>query len=143
MATQKMTPQDIAEKHNRRTKAAVQDLVKGVQGVEVNPATQAVAKKAKLMQNWNDAMQSGKWERGMKRVTLDSWKASMIDKGAGRVAAGLDASLGKTVEFFAELIPFQNDLSKKIENLPDLTIEDSINRAATWIRGMGNFRKGK
>jgi hypothetical protein len=59
------------------------------------------------------------------------------------VAAGLDASLGKTVEFFAELIPFQNDLSKKIENLPDLTIEDSINRAATWIRGMGNFRKGK
>jgi hypothetical protein len=143
MPNQTLTPEQIAEKHNRRTKAAVQDLVKGVQATTVNPASQAVAKKAKLLQNWNEAMQSGKWERGMKRVTLESWQKSMIDKGAGRVSAGLDASMPKTVEFFAELIPFQNDLSKKIEQLPDLTIEDSINRAATWIRGMGNFRKTK
>ena len=143
MAKQVMTPQQIAEKHNRRTKAAVQDLIAGVNNVETNPAQQAIKKKAKLLQNWNDAMQSGKWERGMGRVTLEGWKASMIDKGAGRISAGLDASMGKTTEFFAELIPFQNDLSKKVDALPDLTIEDSINRAATWIRGMGNFRKAR
>jgi hypothetical protein len=49
----------------------------------------------------------------------------------------------KTTAFFSELLPFQADLSKKIETLPDLTIEDSINRASTWIRGMSNFRKAK
>jgi hypothetical protein len=137
----RLTPQEAAEKHARRTKAGTQDMARGVANVAVNPAAQAISKKAKLVNNWNEAMNSGKWERGMKTVTLDSWKEAMINKGVPRVAAGIDASLPKTTQFFAELLPFQNDLSKKIENLPDLTIEDSINRAATWIRGMGNFRK--
>ena len=141
--TSKLTPAQVAEKHARRTKAATQDMVAGVNAVETNPATKAIAKKQKLMQNWNAAMQSGKWERGMKRVTLDGWKQSMIEKGVGRVAAGIDASMDKTTEFYAELLPFQDDLSKKIDNLPDLTIEDSIQRASTWIRGMSNFRKSK
>ena len=138
-----LNPQEVAEKHARRTKAAVQDMVRGVQNVTINPAAVAITKKDKLVNNWNTAMQSGKWERGMKRVTLESWQASMVNKGAGRVAAGLDGAMPKTTAFFTELLPFQADLSKKIETLPDLTIEDSINRASTWIRGMSNFRKTK
>jgi hypothetical protein len=143
MATKGLTPQEVAEKHNRRTKGALQDMIKGVSNVTVNPAAQAITKKAKLVANWQEAMNSGKWERGMKRVTLESWQAAMSNKGAQRVAAGLDGAMEKTTAFFSELLPFQADLSKKIETLPDLTIEDSIQRASTWIRGMSNFRKAK
>lgn len=137
----KLTPEQIAEKQMRRTKAATQDMVSGVNGVEVAPSKQAVAKKQKAINNWNDAMQSGKWERNLGRVTLEEWKKSMVEKGVARVAAGVDASKDKLVAFYGELIPFQADLSKKIESLPDLTVEDSIQRASTWIRGMSTFRK--
>lgn len=139
----KLSPSQVAEKHARRTKGAVQDMVQGVQNVTVNPAAQAITKKNKMVQNFNEAMNSGKWERGLKRVTLEGWKESMINKGAGRVAAGIDSALPKTEAFFAELLPFQEDLSKKVSTLPDLTLEDSIQRATTWIRGMSNFRKSK
>ena len=138
-----LTPEQIAEKQMRRTKAATQDMVAGVNNVTVAPGKQAVAKKQKAIQNWNDAMNSGKWEKGLNRVSLEDWKKSMIEKGVGRVSAGVDASKDKLVSFYSELLPFQADLSKKIENLPDLTVEDSIQRSATWIRGMANFRKNK
>jgi hypothetical protein len=136
-----LTPQQIAEKQMRRTKAATTDMVNGVNAVSVAPSKLAVAKKQKAVNNWNEAMQSGKWERNLGRVTLDEWKKSMIEKGVGRVAAGVDASQAKLEAFYSELIPFQADLSKKIDSLPDLTVEDSIQRASTWIRGMSNFRK--
>lgn len=139
----RFTPEQLAEKQMRRTKAATQDMVAGVQAVEVAPSKLAIAKKAKAVQNWNDAMNSGKWERGLARVDLASWQKSMIEKGVARVSAGVDASKDKLIQFYAELIPFQTDLSKKIESLPDLTVEDSIQRAATWIRGMANFRKSR
>ena len=138
-----LSPQQIAEKHNRRTKAANQDMIAGVQNVTENPAEKAVQKKDKLVNNWNAAMQDGKWERGMKRVTLEGWQKSMVEKGAGRVAAGLDASMAKTEQFFSELIPFQSDLQSKVGKMPDLTIDDSIARSAEWIRGMSKFRRSR
>jgi len=138
-----LTPQQVAEKHARRTKGAQQDMIAGVNAVAVNPAEKAVAKEQKLVSNWNAAIQSGKWSRGMKRVTLDGWKKSMIEKGAGRVAAGIDASIDKTTEFFAQLLPFQADLVAKIDKMPDLTIEDSVARSAEFIRGMSKFKRSR
>lgn len=140
---QTLTPAQIAEKHARRTIAANQDLIAGVGSVTVSPAEQAVKKKDKLVQNWNEAVTSGRWERGMKAVTLDDWKKAMIEKGAPRVAVGIQNARPKIEAFFAELIPFQNDLSAKIASMPDLTLEDSIARATAQIRGMATFRKGK
>lgn len=139
----KFTPQELAEKHARRTTAAVQDMIKGVENVTVSPTEQAAAKQDKLVARWNEAITSGKWARNLRSVSLDSWKSSMKDKGASRVAAGIAGAKDKMIAFYAELIPFQSDLSAKISQMPDLTIEDSIARATAQIRGMANFRKGK
>lgn len=135
------TPQSVAEKYVRRTTGAVQDMVNGVNAVTVSPTVKAVEKKDKLTQNWNAAMTSGKWERGMKRVTLDDWKKSMIEKGAPRVAAGVQAAAGKMTDFFAELIPFQDAAKAEIERMSDLTLEDSIQRMNAWTRKMASFKR--
>lgn len=138
-----LTPQQVAEKHGRRTKAAIQDMAEGVRNVTEAPAIKAVAKQDKLINNWNESITSGRWAQRMKTVTLDDWKKAMLEKGLNRVSAGIDASQGKMEAFYAELLPYQNDLSRKIANMPDLTLEDSIQRATTFIRGMANFRKGR
>jgi len=139
----KFTPQELAEKHARRTTAAVQDMIKGVDNVTTSPTEQAASKKDKLIARWNESVNSGKWERGLRAVSLDQWKTSMKEKGAQRVAAGIAGAKDKMISFYAELIPFQADLSAKISSMPDLTLEDSIARATAQIRGMANFRKGK
>lgn len=138
-----ITPQQAAEKHARRTKAAIQDMTLGVQNVTEAPGVKAAAKQDKLVQRWNDAVQSGRWARGVKSVSVEDWKKSMLEKGVGRVAAGVDAAQGKMENFYSQLLPYQADLSKKVALLPDLTLEDSVQRATTWIRGMANFKKNR
>ena len=138
-----LSPSAIAEKHARRTIGASQDLIAGVNSVTVSPTEQAAKKQDKLIQNWTDAVQSGKWARGLRAVSLDDWKKAMIEKGAPRVAAGIANSRAKIEAFFAELLPYQADLSAKISQMPDLTLEDSIARMTAQVRGMSNFRKGK
>ena len=134
-------PKQVAEKWVRRSQAATQDMVNGVNNVTRNPAEQAIAKEQKLVNNWNAAIQSGKWKRGMQAVTLDGWKQSMIQKGAPRVAAGVQSAQAKQEQFYAELIPYQDSLQSKLAAMPDLTLEDSINKAVEWMRGMSKFKR--
>lgn len=131
----------IAEKFVRRTQAATQDMVNGVNAVTVNPAQQAIAKETKLQNNWNEAITSGKWRRGMQTVTLESWKDSMVKKGAPRVAAGVQAAQSKMEAFYGELLPYQDQGLTKLAAMPDMTFEDSINKAVTWMRHMKNFKR--
>lgn len=65
----------------------------------------------------------------------------MIQKGVQRVAQGADAAKGKMTSFMAELLPYQDSVKAEIDNLPDLTLEDSANRMTTWMRRMAAFTR--
>lgn len=131
------------EKHARRTKAATEDMRIGVEGVTEAPTAKAAAKKDKMRQNIINSIDSGKWERGLRRVTNEEWKRKMIDKGIPRVAAGIDGAADKIRSFAAELLPFQDTLQASVKRMPDVTLDDSINRMVSWTRGMSKFeRKG-
>jgi len=139
----KLTPAEYQEKHARRLKGATEDMRLGVEKVTESPTAKAAAKKDKMKANLNRAIDSGKWERGLKRVTLEEWKTQMIDKGVGRVAAGIDGAAAKVTAFAAELLPYQDSVKGQIAKMPDITLEDNINRMTTFIRGMAKFqRKG-
>lgn len=137
----KLTAQQIAEKHARRTKAAVEDMRQGIQAVTQSPTSKAASKKTKMLTNLTEAVNSGKWERGLQAVTLQQWQAAALEKGVGRVAAGVDNSMQKTEQFYNKLIPFQDALVAQIKSMPDASIDDSINRMAAYARGMQKFKK--
>ena len=101
------------------------------------------AKVDKMRTNLNKALDEGKWEAGLKRVTLQDWKSQMIDKGVGRIAAGLDAAAPKVKEFAAQLLPHIDKVQGEIKNMPDVSLEDNINRMTTFIRGMAKFKRTK
>lgn len=137
----KVTAQEYQEKHARRLKAAVPDIQRGVERVTQNPCEQAAAKKDKMLNNLTAAVNDGKWERGLKKVSLEDWKGKMIDKGVQRIAGGIDGAKDKVIEFASELLPHVDAGVAKVKGMPDLTIEDSINRSSTFIRHMANFRR--
>lgn len=139
----KLTPAEFQEKHARRLKGAIADMEKGVNAVTSAPTLAAAAKKDKMRSGINAAIDSGKWERGLKRVTLEEWKSKMIAKGLGRVAAGIDAAAQKVIDFASELLPYQDTLKAAIKKMPDVSLEDNINRMTTFIRGMAKFTRTK
>jgi hypothetical protein len=94
-----------------------------------------------MLQNVSEAVSSGRWADRVSAVSLEDWRSKMLNKGVGRIAAGVDAATSKQSEFFGQLFDHQERLSAEISRMPDLTLEDSINRMTTFIRGMSKFRR--
>lgn len=135
------TAEQVAEKHNSRMKAAIPEMKIGIENVTESPTKKAAAKQDKMLAGITKAVQDGKWARGLNRVSLEEWKAKTIEKGLGRIAAGVDAARGKVEDFHRQLQPFQDALKTKIGKMPDNTLEDRINRATVYMRGMAEFKK--
>lgn len=135
----KLTPAEATAKQARNLKNAIQDITAGVNRVTVAPGQQAAAKSDKMLQNLTKSVQSGKWGKRVAAIPLADWQKAMNTKGVQRVASGIDAAAGKVEAFYAELFPYQEALQSKLKALPDLTLEDSLNRMQVWVRGMAGF----
>jgi hypothetical protein len=137
----KLTAEEFATKQATRLKAATQDMADGVNKVTENPAKKAADKADKWLAGIQRAHQNKKFQKGLGRVTLDGWKKDMIEKGVPRVAQGIDAAHDKVVDFANQLLPFQDNLKQTISKMPDVTLEDSISRMTSWVRGMSKFQR--
>jgi hypothetical protein len=136
-----MTPQEFQEKQARRLKGSIEDIRSGIQRVTESPTAKAAKKADKMVANLTAAVNSGKWAARLNSVTLEEWKQKAIDKGLSRIASGIDGAKAKVEAFAAQLLPFEANLQESINKLPDLTLEDSVNRATSWIRGMSKFQR--
>lgn len=139
----KVTAAEFREKHARRLKGAVEDMRRGVENVTESPTAKAAKKVDKMRTNLLKSIDDGKWVKGLERVSLEEWKDKMINKGIGRVAAGIDAAAGKVEAFASELLPHIDKVKAEIQNLPDTTLEDNIQRMVTFTRGMAKFQRSK
>jgi len=135
------TPAQIADKWRRNLQNAQQDIQQGVEAMTQNPMDAAVASQSKMVNNWNAAINSGKWAANTQAVSLQQWRTAFITKGLPRISAGAQAAQPKVQAFHAELQPFQANLKTQIAAMPDDTITDSEQRMIAWMRGMAQFRQ--
>jgi hypothetical protein len=141
MAKISMTPEQYTEKHSRRLKASIDDIRSGIDKVSESPTAKAAKKQDKMLQNLQAAVTSGKWASRLNSVSLEQWKDKAINKGLSRIASGIDGAQAKVNSFASQLLPYESSLQDSINKMPDLTLEDSVNRASTWIRGMSKFTR--
>jgi len=137
----KVGSREFAEKWNRRIKGATQDVRAGVERVTESPMEAAIAALPKMQQRFNEAVASGKVERGLRRRTLQEWKDRVVNVGIPRIAAGADAAVEDVQDFAEQLIEHENRGLAEIERLPNVTLDDSINRMTAWVRHMAEFRR--
>jgi len=137
----KLTASEFQEKHARRLKAAVEDVRKGIDRVTENPCEKAAAKQDKMLTNLTAAVTSGKWAAGLKRVSLEDWKKNARDIGVNRIAAGIDGAKTKVIAFAEQLLPHIDREKSKIAAMPDVTLDDNINRMTSFCRGMATFKR--
>lgn len=139
----KLSAHEAALKLASRLKGASKEIRDGIDRVSINPMEQAAAKQEKMKAKILEAIDEGKWARNLRKVSLEDWKKTMKEKGLPRIAAGIDAAVPKIEAFYNELFPYQDSAKEKIRRMPDLTIEDSAQKAAEWVRIMGKFGKDK
>ena len=124
----KLTQSEISEKWNRRTKNAIPDIVSGIARVTESPAQKAVAKEAKMKANLIKSIDNGAWKKGMLSVDLPTWKSKTTAKVQERLASGVDGAMDKRAKFDTYLVNTVNASLAQLEGMPDMTIEDSVNR---------------
>lgn len=137
----KLTPREIAEKHAQRLIGATQDIERGVSRVTESPMEKAAENVDKYLAGVQRAAQSGKWQAGLRRMDLGEWKDRMIKKGIPRIAAGVQASMGKTTAFWEDMLPHIEQGKATISSMPDLTLEHNIARMTSFVRHMAEFKR--
>ena len=137
----RVTPQEFAERHNRRTKAALQDMQTGVMNVTESPTIRAAKSKDKMRARILASIDNGKWEKGLRAVTKEEWQKKMVEVGIPRVSAGLDANIAKVQDFATKFLPHLDQGVAAIAKMPNVTLQDNINRAVAMINHNANFKR--
>ena len=137
-----LTGEQIAEKHARRLTAAIPDMRDAVDRVTVNPMEKAANSMDKMRARYLEAIDSGKVQRGFKRVSLDEWKDA-YKRNVDRVASGIENAKPKTAKFFTELNAYQSSYLPDVHKMPSTTFEQNLERMRANAVAMKKFqRKG-
>lgn len=130
----------VVNKWKRNLSAASQTIKDGVSSTTKNPMQLAAAQKAKWVAGVQAAADNGSWEAGLRSVSLESWKNSVLTKGIQRMAAGVEGATEKQMNFFSQLLPYTARVSAEVQAMPKGTLEDGIARAEAAIRKMAAFK---
>jgi hypothetical protein len=132
----RMTAQEFADKWGRRLKAAQPDIVAGVKRVTQAPGVKAAAQQDVMLNNLAAAVTDGTWAKRVAGVSLADWQNATANKGAQRIAAGVDGAAGKVQSMAGPLLSAIDAAVAVVEQTPRGDIETNINRSATFAREM-------
>lgn len=132
------TAASITEKWKNRTAGATQQVIDGVQRVQVAPGAQAALQK----QVWlaNIQAKADKWENNVKRVSLSEWQQATVN-GAQRIAAGVNAKAHKMESFLTEFLPHVEAVQRRVQAMPRGSLEQNLNRMMENARGLSTFKR--
>lgn len=134
-----LTPQQIADKWAANMGGSVEAMKAGINAVTEAPTMKAAAAVDRQVAGVVAAAASGKTQRALQAVSLESWKQAILTKGIGRVATGAAAAKNKMAAFMNEFLPFERSLVQSLPPRGDL--ETNIQRANAVMRGNANFRR--
>lgn len=137
----KVTAAEFAEKWGRKLKGATEDIRRGIEKVTEAPGEKAAAKVDKMKARLNEKIDDGTWARRVAGVSLSEWKEKALNKGIGRIAAGVDGAGNKMQEFAAEFLPHVERGQEIINAMPDTTLEDAKARAVAMIDHNAKFKR--
>lgn len=136
----RVTAEQATAKWLSRLSGATQQITDGVNGVTVAPGSKAAA----ASQLWLQRVQAAqaKWARNVGAVTLEQWRAAMINVGIPRVAQGAQAKQQKVQAFFSQFLPYLDAGVAKVRAMPKGDINASIARATAMIQYNAAFKRG-
>lgn len=136
----KVTPAEFTEKHARRLKGSLEDIRRGVANVTEAPTAKAAKSADKMRANLIASIDSGKWARRLNSVSLEDWQKKMTEQGINRIASGIDGAHDKVLAFAEELLPHIDAGKRELANMPNISLEDNIQKMVSFTRHMAKFQ---
>lgn len=136
-----LTAQQIADKWVNNTSNATEAYKNGINAVTESPMQKAANNVDGYVAGVQRAAQSGKYQRGLLRVDLPTWKNLAATKGANRLGTGVAAAKGKMQSFLGEFLPFLSGLQTQLSTMPRGSFEQNKARANAAMDYIHGFRR--
>lgn len=135
------SPAEVAAKWARGLAGASATITAGVNAVTESPTAKAARQADAYIAGIQRSVASGKWQRGLGRVSAQDWKDSMIKKGIPRISSGASAAQPKFESFMGELLQYIDTVKSQLASMPRGDIETNKARAMFVIDQMSKFRR--
>lgn len=136
----KVTPSEGADKLKRGIATHGQDYASGVQKVTENPAEKAAAAQDLWFTQLQDAYANGRFQKGLSRVTLTSWKASIQDGGVAKYTQSAEKAAKNYQTFAQEFYPYLNGVQAEVNAMPKRNLSESIAKMVRNVELIHEFK---
>ena len=96
----------------------------GIDLVTTSPTELAAQNVQGWLQGVTEAAMSGRFEKGLRKVSLAQWKDAAKTKGAARLGSGAAAAQPKMDRFFASFGPKLEQITAATRSMPKTTYEE-------------------
>lgn len=133
----RVDPATAAEDWSRGLGNATDKITRGIARVSRAPG-QAAAEKA---DKWLAGTQASvdKFRRNSAAVSLGEWQ-NAATQAVGRVAEGARMKQSKFADRIAPVFQHMSTVLANVDNMPDSTLDQRINKSAAFQRGMAAYR---
>jgi hypothetical protein len=134
-------PSDVAKKWQRNLAGASESIRLGVNAITESPTEKAARRQDAYISGVQRAAASGKWARGLRRVSAADWQRAMIDKGIQRIASGASTATPKVEQFMGQWLPYMDQLRSKLASMPRGDIEQNKARMIAAVDHAAAFTR--
>jgi len=114
-------------------------FTEGVQATTKDPTQLAIAAQQKLLAGFNDAVQSGRWQRNLAAVGQSGWKQATLAK-ANNYSTGISAGVQKYQSAMQTWLPIIESAASQVQSMPNNSFADSLARMNAMATALHNAK---
>lgn len=141
MALTMADPATIAAKWAQNLQGAGQAYKDGIMRVTESPMQKAAQNKQGYINGVMEAANSGKWEAGLNRVSLQQWKDAASTAGAARLGSGAQLGKPKMQAFLQQFLPVLANNVAQVRSMPADSFEARKARAIAMMDLNHSFKR--
>lgn len=129
----------VAQRWAQRMAQSTDAYKRGIQSVQVSPTELAAQNADGYLAGVQEAVNSGKFQAALRRVSNAAWQQAAIVKGAPRLATGASAAQPKVESYLNEALPMIEQFRSRVKQMPGRTREERMQRSLEFQRLMGEW----
>jgi len=121
--------------------AGQQRYVEGVQTTSKDPVAAAIRAQGALVQNFTQAVTSGRWARNLQAVGKAGWQQAVQAK-AGNYSTGIAAGVPNYERAMATWLPRIQQAAASVQTMPSGTLQLNLARSNAFATALYNAKRG-
>lgn len=130
----------VAKDWAARLGASGTKIKEGVLSVTTAPTEAALRQVDQYVAGVQRAVTDGRYQAGLRSVSLQDWQQDMVTKGLPRIGQGAQAAIPKMESFLTKFLPHVDAGKQKLANMPRGSIDQNIARMVEMVRHNASFR---